>query len=116
VVAAVVVEYVPGRQSVHVMMLVAAVVPEYFPAMHSVQVEMLVAAVVPEYFPAMQEVHAEPDQAYFPAVQSEHSLFPVELDFPAGHAVHAAENDVGGPLRTDQSSVSRAFPDTGDPM
>ena len=77
---------------------------------------MLVAAVAPEYLPAMHEVHAEPDQANFPAVQSEHSLLPVELDFPAGHAVHAAENDVAGPLRPDQASVSRSFPDSGEPM
>ena len=61
-------------------------------------------------------MHADPETAYFPAVQSEHSLLPVELDFPAGHAVHAAENDVAGPLRPDQPSVSRAFPDSGEPM
>jgi hypothetical protein len=64
----------------------------------------------------MHEVHAVPDLAYLPAAQSEHSLFPVELDFPAGHAVHAAENDVVGPLSPDQLFVMRALPATGVPM
>jgi hypothetical protein len=77
---------------------------------------MLVAALSPEYLPAMQDVHAEPDQAYFPAVQSEQSLLPVMLDLPAGQAVQAAENDVAGPLKPDQPSVSRALPATGEPM
>jgi hypothetical protein len=102
-------KYDPGEQ---VLMHVAAQAPENFPKSQSLHI----AAVAPEYFPATQLVHADPDTETFPAVQSEHSLLPVELDFPAGHAVHAAENDVVDPLRSDQPSVSRAYPDSGEPM
>jgi hypothetical protein len=93
----------------------------YFPSKHDVQTE----APAGENFPTSQLVHvvmlvAAVVSENFPASQAVHSLLPVVLNLPEGHSEQEAENDVLGPLSPvstpDQPPVSRALPDTGDPI
>jgi len=111
--AAVVVEYVPAAQAVHVASAEAAVVVEYVPAAQAVHVASAEAPVSSEYLPATQAVHVASAEApssieYLPATQAVHAVapfvvvyFPVSQSkqnrcavrmvyFPTSQAVHVA--------------------------
>jgi hypothetical protein len=108
---------VPAGQSSHASSDEAVETLLYFPSKHDVQT----VAPAGENCPTSQLVHtvllmAAVVSENFPASQAVHSLLPVVLNLPAGHSEQEAENDVAGPLRPDQPSVSRAFPATGEPM